>query len=210
MSGRSGSRLRGWRNGMIHHVSIPVTDTRHVIEVLQDLLGGVITEFGPYPDSWILWTGDEHGTAIEVYPVGTEMYPPSDAGQALFRAGGAPVTLCGDACHRVPGPYCPGDPGHRGRPGLAGGGTAKGPVRRRRVLDRESRDARADDPRHGGRLPGRGATDGANTRWLTEYPRRIRSHRAHRGPARRRSQPVDHRHGTRYPVQVRRPRHSGR
>ena len=70
---------------MIHHVSIPVTDTRHVIEVLQDLLGGVITEFGPYPDSWILWTGDEHGTAIEVYPVGTEMYPPSDAGQALFR-----------------------------------------------------------------------------------------------------------------------------
>ena len=26
-----------------------------------------------------------YGTAIEVYPVGTEMYPPSDAGQALFR-----------------------------------------------------------------------------------------------------------------------------
>ena len=70
---------------MIHHVSIPVTDTRHVIEVLRDLFGGVITEFGPYRDSWILWTGDEHGTAIEVYPVGTEMFPPDGPGQALFR-----------------------------------------------------------------------------------------------------------------------------
>ena len=70
---------------MIHHVSIPVTDTSQVIGVLQELLGGVITEFGPYRDSWILWTGDDHGTAIEVYPVGTEMYPPDGPGQALFR-----------------------------------------------------------------------------------------------------------------------------
>ncbi len=70
---------------MIHHVSIPVTRTREVIEILQELLGGVITEFGPYRDSWILWVGDEHGTAIEVYPVGTEMYPPDGPGQALFR-----------------------------------------------------------------------------------------------------------------------------
>lgn len=75
---------------MIHHVSVPVTDTRHVIEVLRELLGGVITEFGPYRDSWILWTGDENGTAIEVYPVGTEMYPPDGPGQALFRESAHP------------------------------------------------------------------------------------------------------------------------
>jgi hypothetical protein len=70
---------------MIHHLSIPATDTRHVAEVLVELFGGVLTGFGPYRDSWIAWTGDEHGTAIEVYPVGTEMYPPSGHGQAQFR-----------------------------------------------------------------------------------------------------------------------------
>jgi hypothetical protein len=75
---------------MIHHLSIPVTDPRHVAEVLRRLLGGTITEFGPYPNSWIVWTGDEHGTAIEVYPVGTEMFPPDGPGQAEFRAADRP------------------------------------------------------------------------------------------------------------------------
>lgn len=75
---------------MIHHISIPVTDTRGVIEILQELFGGRITRFGPYRDSWILWMGDEHGTAIEVYPVGTEMYPPQGRGQALFRESAHP------------------------------------------------------------------------------------------------------------------------
>jgi len=70
---------------VIHHVSIPAADTRHVAEVLRSLLGGEITPFGPYRDSWIVWTGDEHGTAVEVYPVGTELYPPDGPGQAEFR-----------------------------------------------------------------------------------------------------------------------------
>lgn len=70
---------------MIHHLSIPVTDTRHVATVLQRLTGGVITAFGPYRDSWIVWADDELGSAIEVYPVGTELYPPDGDGQALFR-----------------------------------------------------------------------------------------------------------------------------
>lgn len=70
---------------MIHHLSIPARDTRHVADVLAELVGGVVTGFGPYPDSWIAWAGDDHGTAIEVYPVGTEMYPPEGFGQAAFR-----------------------------------------------------------------------------------------------------------------------------
>ena len=70
---------------MIHHLSIPATDTRHVADVLVELLGGVVTEFGPYPNSWIAWAGDEVGAAIEVYPVGTEMFPSSGTGQAQFR-----------------------------------------------------------------------------------------------------------------------------
>lgn len=70
---------------MIHHISIPATDTRHVAEVLVELLGGVLTGFGPYRDSWIAWAGDEMGSAIEVYPVGTEMVPPVGPSQATFR-----------------------------------------------------------------------------------------------------------------------------
>ena len=75
---------------MIHHLSIPAARTRRVAEVLQRLLGGVITPFGPYRDSWIVWAGDEHGTAIEVYPLGTEMFPPDGPGQAQFREAGHP------------------------------------------------------------------------------------------------------------------------
>ncbi len=70
---------------MIHHLSIPATDTRHVAEVLVELFGGVLSGFGPYPDSWIAWAGEEAGAAIEVYPVGTEMFPPTGLGQAQFR-----------------------------------------------------------------------------------------------------------------------------
>lgn len=71
--------------GQIHHFSIPVEDTRQVAEVLQDLFGGTITPFGPYPNSYIVWFGDEHGSAIELYPEGTEMFPAAGDGQANFR-----------------------------------------------------------------------------------------------------------------------------
>jgi len=79
---------------VIHHLSIPASDPRHVVDVLVELLGGVVTEFGPYPDSWIAWAGDEAGTAIEVYPVGTEMFPPNGPQQAQFRhdPGATPFT----------------------------------------------------------------------------------------------------------------------
>lgn len=70
---------------MIHHISIPARDTRNVAEVLTRLFDGVLTGFGPYRDSYIAWAGDEHGAAIEVYPVGTEMFPPDGPGQANFR-----------------------------------------------------------------------------------------------------------------------------
>src|SRR6185503_6690213 len=41
--------------GVIHHLSLPATDPHHVAGVLHRLLGGVVTRFGPYPDSWIVW-----------------------------------------------------------------------------------------------------------------------------------------------------------
>lgn len=70
---------------MIHHISIPAKDSLHVTKVLVELLGGVMTKFGPYRDSYIAWSGDEYGTAIEVYPLGTEMLPDAGDGQANFR-----------------------------------------------------------------------------------------------------------------------------
>lgn len=71
---------------MIHHLSIPVRDTRHTADVFCELLGGgVVTPFGPYRDSWIAWSGDDHGTAVEFYPVGTQLYPPTEPDQAQFR-----------------------------------------------------------------------------------------------------------------------------
>ena len=70
---------------MIHHLSIPARDTRHVADVLAELFTPIPEYSGPYPDSWIALAGDDHGTAIEVYPVGTEMYPPNGPGQAAFR-----------------------------------------------------------------------------------------------------------------------------
>ncbi|MEK0446997.1 MAG: hypothetical protein RLZZ399_2318 [Verrucomicrobiota bacterium] len=70
---------------MIHHISIPAQSPNHVARVLAELLGGIVTPFGPYPNSFIAWAGDETGTAIEVFPIGTEMVPDSGPGQARFR-----------------------------------------------------------------------------------------------------------------------------
>jgi hypothetical protein len=70
---------------VIHHLSIPARNPRHVATVLTEIFGGTVTGFGPYPDSFIAWMGDEQGTAVEVYPVGTEMFPDAQHGQANFR-----------------------------------------------------------------------------------------------------------------------------
>ena len=70
---------------MIHHLSLPARDPKHVAQVLTELFGGTLTGFGPYRNSFIAWMGDEHGTAVEVYPTGTEMLPDQGSGQANFR-----------------------------------------------------------------------------------------------------------------------------
>lgn len=79
---------------MIHHYSIPVQDTKNVSQVLANLFGGTISAFGPYQNSYIIWLGDEHGSAIEVYPAGTEMYPDAKDGQANFRHNASHSKYC--------------------------------------------------------------------------------------------------------------------
>lgn len=69
---------------MIHHYSISVCDTKYVADVLANLLNGTVTRFAPHMDSYIVWLGDEHGTAIELFPSGTEMIPDTANGQAHF------------------------------------------------------------------------------------------------------------------------------
>jgi hypothetical protein len=70
---------------MIHHVSLPAQNPRHVAQVLTELLDGVLTLFAPCPNAYIAWAGDAAGTAIEVYPSGTEIVPDQGRGQAQFR-----------------------------------------------------------------------------------------------------------------------------
>ncbi len=70
---------------MIHHLSIPAQDPLHVAKTLVDLFNGKLSRVGPYDNSYIAWAGDEHGTAIEVFPVGTELLPDAGQGQANFR-----------------------------------------------------------------------------------------------------------------------------
>ena len=61
---------------MIHHVSIPAENPRHVSEVLAELMGGRSYPFpGGFANSFMALNGDSHGTAIEVYPYGLNLMP---------------------------------------------------------------------------------------------------------------------------------------
>jgi hypothetical protein len=53
---------------MIHHISMPANEPKHVAEVLAELMDGRCYPFIPVPDSFMAVSGDEHGTMIEVYP----------------------------------------------------------------------------------------------------------------------------------------------
>jgi hypothetical protein len=89
---------------MIHHLSLPAQNPLHVARVFVELLGGTLTAFAPHPNSYIAWAGDAAGTAIEVYPVGTELFPNPGGGQAQFRnAPGATGFSATHAAVSVPG-----------------------------------------------------------------------------------------------------------
>lgn len=50
------------------HLSISANDPKDVASFLADILGGIAMPFPPFPDCWIAFTGEDDGTAIEVYP----------------------------------------------------------------------------------------------------------------------------------------------
>ena len=60
---------------MIHHLSISAHDPEHVAKVLGEVLGGHAFSFPPLSGGFIALAEDGFGTAIEVYPMTTEMTP---------------------------------------------------------------------------------------------------------------------------------------
>ena len=52
---------------MIHHISFPANDPRHVADVLAELMDVRNYPFPGVPGSFIAASGDPHGTAIEVH-----------------------------------------------------------------------------------------------------------------------------------------------
>jgi hypothetical protein len=64
---------------MIHHISLPAQNPLHVAEVIAELFQGYCAPFPSHPGSFVAFAGDEYGTLVEVYPLGTEMIPGEDA-----------------------------------------------------------------------------------------------------------------------------------
>jgi hypothetical protein len=61
---------------MIHHISLAAKDPKHVADVFAELMGGKAYPFpGGFRDSYMAVSGDRHGTAIEVYPLGLRLSP---------------------------------------------------------------------------------------------------------------------------------------
>jgi hypothetical protein len=60
---------------MIHHISIAARDPQRVARVIAELWQTEALPFPPVPGAFIVIADDEHGTAIEVSPQGTELVP---------------------------------------------------------------------------------------------------------------------------------------
>ena len=67
---------------MIHHLSIAAREPERVAGVLADLMDGVVV-----PDAGHFFVSqiDEHGSAVEVYPAGTELQPGGPTGGRLVK-----------------------------------------------------------------------------------------------------------------------------
>ena len=73
---------------MLFHLSIEADDPRRVAQFLAEIMGGVAAPFPPVAEgSWMAMAGDDRGTAVEVYPRGTEIHEtPGDHDAGAVRA----------------------------------------------------------------------------------------------------------------------------
>jgi hypothetical protein len=72
---------------MIHHISIAAKNPLRVASVLAEIWKGKVFEFFPIPGSYIVIPCDQYGSAIEVYPMGTELVPDFDEASEPFTQG---------------------------------------------------------------------------------------------------------------------------
>ncbi len=56
-------------------MSISAQKPQHVAQVLAEIFKGQTVPFPAHPGSYMVLAMDEHGTAIEVYPAGSEIIP---------------------------------------------------------------------------------------------------------------------------------------
>ena len=73
---------------MIHHVSIPARDPKHVAEVLAEVMGGRCVPFGPLEGAFMALGAD--GGMIEVYPDKATLDFPANDDQVVFGENQAP------------------------------------------------------------------------------------------------------------------------
>lgn len=69
---------------MIHHISIPAENPFKVAQVLSELWNGQVAPFYPYTSSYVVFKLDDRGTLIEIYPLGTELFPGTGDDQVSF------------------------------------------------------------------------------------------------------------------------------
>jgi hypothetical protein len=69
---------------MIHHLSIAAKNPDSVANVLAEVWQGKAYPFPPHPGSYMVFPGDEYGSLIEIYPLGTELSP-SDGDEPNFK-----------------------------------------------------------------------------------------------------------------------------
>lgn len=69
---------------MIHHISIGVKNPLQVAGVLAEILNGKVYTLLPYPDCYIVCPFDEHGSAIQLYPLGMEIVPGAESSSHSF------------------------------------------------------------------------------------------------------------------------------
>jgi hypothetical protein len=73
---------------MLFHISMAAERPQRVARLIAELWGGRAYPFPAVADgSWIAMAGDERGSAIEVYPIGTELHEGAGGAGARSRAG---------------------------------------------------------------------------------------------------------------------------
>jgi len=70
---------------MIHHISLPTINPQQTAEILQKIFSGKITDFSPLNDAYMLWFGDDFGSALEIYPAETTLRPGNATSPCRFK-----------------------------------------------------------------------------------------------------------------------------